>query len=87
MCGCPLLLHAHGSDVLRIKGLLALDGARQPVLVNCVRHLVYFPEHLSDWPDDDRSPELVFIVRNLDPVRIERSLKAFSRRQPALVHY
>src|SRR5262249_53232770 len=68
-----LVLHAHGNDILRIKGLLELEGLAAPVLINSVRHLVYFPEHLKEWPDGNRSSRLVFIVRNLDPSSIERS--------------
>lgn len=73
-----LLLHAHGDNILRIKGLLALEDATAPVLVNCVRHVVYFPEHLRSWPDESRSSKLVFIVRNIDPTRIKRSLEVFA---------
>ncbi|TCF98630.1 hypothetical protein BZM26_24325 [Paraburkholderia strydomiana] len=73
-----LLLHAHGNSILRIKGLLALEGATAPVLVNCVRHVVYFPEHLQDWPDQSRLSRIVFIVRRLDGARIKRSLDVFA---------
>ena len=72
-----LLTHAHGERVLRVKGLLDVAPGASPVLINCVRNLVYFPEHLDQWPDADRESILVFIVRSLDPQAILRSLRAF----------
>ena len=72
-----LLTHAHGERVLRIKGLLDVAPGAAPVLINCVRNLVYFPEHLDRWPDADRESTLVFIMRGLDPQSILRSLRAF----------
>lgn len=72
-----LLLHAHGQQVLRVKGIVAFDEGRLPVLVNSVRHVVHAAEHLPAWPDDDRSMYLVFIVRDLRPADIVRSMEAF----------
>lgn len=72
-----LLLHAHGADVLRVKGLLRVAGATGPVLVNAVQHLVHPPQHLPAWPEDWRESRLVFIVRNLARAEIEHSFAAF----------
>lgn len=72
-----LLLHAHGQRLLRVKGIVAFDDGKFPVLINSVRHVVHPPEHLSDWPDDDHSMFLVFIVRDLRPSDVLRSLETF----------
>lgn len=72
-----LLIHAHGKQVLRVKGILNVDDGSVPVAISCVQNLVYFPEHLDDWPDADRRSILVFIVRNLDETLILRSLRVF----------
>lgn len=77
-----LLLHAHGQRVLRVKGIVAFDGGGLPVLVNSVRHVVHAPEHLPAWPDDDRSMYLVFVVRDLRPADIFRSMQAFLAAAP-----
>ena len=74
-----MLIHRHGQDVLRIKGLLNVKGAGAPVLINAVQHVVHPPMHLGAWPDADRRSRLVFIVRDLDRARIEASLAAFNR--------
>jgi G3E family GTPase len=73
-----LLIHAHGDRLLRIKGFLGLGKGEVPVVINCVRHVVHFPEHLAAWPDNQRTSYLVFIVRNLSPDLILRSLLAFA---------
>jgi G3E family GTPase len=72
-----LLIHAHGNKILRVKGLLCVNSGKAPVAINCVQNLVYFPEHLDEWPDADRRSILVFIVRNLDPANVLRSLRTF----------
>jgi G3E family GTPase len=73
-----MLLHRHGADVLRLKGLLNVDGVPTPVLINGVQHMVHPPSHLEEWPDADRRSRLVFIVRALQRGRIERSLAVFN---------
>ena len=73
-----MLLAARGADVLRVKGLLNV-GARGPLLLNGVQHVVHPPEHLAAWPDDDRRSRIVFIGRDLDRRALEESLAAFTR--------
>jgi len=73
-----MLLHRYGSDVLRLKGLLNVAGVPTPVLINGVQHIVHPPGHLEKWPDADRRSRLVFIVRDLQRARIERSLAVFN---------
>ncbi|HEV3160908.1 MAG TPA: GTP-binding protein, partial [Xanthobacteraceae bacterium] len=72
------LLHRHGADILRLKGLLNVAGVPTPVLINGVQHIVHPPSHLEAWPDADRRSRLVFIVRGLQRARIERSLAIFN---------
>jgi G3E family GTPase len=70
-----LLLHRHGPDVLRVKGVLDVRGAG-PVALNAVQHVVYRPEHLTQpMPPGTR---LVLIVRDLDTELLERSFRAFA---------
>ncbi len=71
-----LLLHRHGDRILRIKGFLTLKGADAPVLINCVRHIAYFPEHMEREGDADLPSFLVFIVDGLPKERIVRSFAA-----------
>ncbi len=73
-----MLLHRHGADVLRLKGLLNVAGVPTPVLINGVQHIVHPPSHLEAWPDADRRSRLIFIVRGLQRARIEHSLTVFN---------
>ncbi len=73
-----MLLHRHGADILRLKGLLNVEGVPTPVLVNGVQHIVHPPSHLETWPDADRRSRLVFIVRGLSRAPIEHSLAVFN---------
>ena len=74
-----MLVHNHGQDVLRVKGVLNVAGVEQPVAINAVQHIVHPPLHLDGWPEADRRSRIVFIVRGLSRARIEESLTAFNR--------
>jgi G3E family GTPase len=74
-----LLLHRYGDQVLRVKGILDVDGLSGPTIFQSARHLVHPPLHLDNWPSDDRRSRLVFIMRGIDPVVVEASLRAFDR--------
>jgi G3E family GTPase len=74
-----MLLNRHGAKILRVKGLLSLQGETRPVMIHGVQHLVHPPTHLAAWPDDDRRSRLVFIVEDLDPELIRRSFATFAR--------
>ena len=71
-----MLLHVHGSNVLRIKGLLNIGDAG-PVVMNVAQHVVHPPEHLPRWPSLEHRSSLVFIARAIDPERIAHSLETF----------
>lgn len=73
------LLHRHGPNVLRVKGLLNVPDAEGPIVLHGVQSVIHPPVHLDAWPDGDRSSRLVFIVQDLDPDRIRRSLLTFLR--------
>jgi G3E family GTPase len=74
-----MLLNRHGEKVLRIKGILNLIGGKRPVAVHGVQRLVHPPVHMKRWPSRDRRSRIVFIVQDLDPALIRRSLAAFNR--------
>jgi G3E family GTPase len=59
------LLALRGGDILRAKGLLAIEGCKGPVVVQFVQHLAHPPAELQDWPDADRGSRLVFITRGI----------------------
>jgi G3E family GTPase len=60
-----VLTALRGPDLLRVKGIVAVEGVRGPVVIQAVQHVAHRPVELEDWPDNDRRSRLVFIARNL----------------------
>ncbi len=58
-----LLTSMRGPDLLRVKGIVNVDG--QPVVVQCVQHIFHPPVHLDAWPSADQATRLVFITRHI----------------------
>jgi G3E family GTPase len=78
------LVATHGERLLRIKGILHLQGQDRPVAVHAVRHLLHPPVPLNAWPaDEPRLSRLVFITQDLPRAVIEDGLRAVPVRPPA----
>jgi G3E family GTPase len=56
------LVEQHGERLLRVKGLLAVEGHNGPVSVDGVQHLFHRPRPLDAWPGKDHTPFLVGIA-------------------------
>jgi len=72
-----MLLHRHGADILRVKGILNLRGVSVPTVVHGVQHLLHPPVHLSAWASNDRRSRLVLIGELPPAAVLERSLLLF----------
>jgi G3E family GTPase len=72
-----MLLNRHGDRVLRVKGLLNVEGVDAPVVVHGVQHMIHKPLHLDAWPDADTRTRLVVIAQDLDLGAVRRSFDAF----------
>lgn len=73
-----MMVMTKGSHMLRMKGVLNLQGQRGPVVMHGVQHSFHPPRMLEAWPEgDDRSSRLVFILRDLEPRVVEEGLRAF----------
>ena len=59
------LRNVHGRELLRVKGILNLEGEDGPVVVHGVQHIFQSPVRMAEWPDEDRRSRLVFITRGL----------------------
>jgi G3E family GTPase len=60
-----VLMALRGTDLLRVKGFLNVEGCTGPVVVQFVQHLAHPPVELQAWPDGDRHSRVVFIARNV----------------------
>jgi G3E family GTPase len=78
-----MLITLYGADILRIKGILNVSGAEEPIVIHGVQHVFHPPVRLEAWPDADRRSRLVFIVRDLKPEMFEHTLKAFNEDSSA----
>ncbi|WDM57206.1 GTP-binding protein [Pseudomonas sp. NEEL19] len=75
-----MLLRCHGDRILRVKGILNVIDAEQPIVIHGVQHCLHPPVHLRQWPGQARRSRLVIIVRDLDTQLLRRSFQAFLQR-------
>jgi len=66
-----VLTSLRGSDLLRVKGLVNVEGERGPVVVQGAQHVFHPPVSLEAWASDDRRSRIVFITRNLERESVE----------------
>ncbi len=59
------LVIAHGPQMLRVKGILNIEGRDQPIVVQAVQRLFHPPFALEKWPDDRPQSRLVFITNKI----------------------
>lgn len=65
-----------GPDILRLKGIMAFDGDDDRYVVQGI-HMIVEGDHQRAWRDDEkRESRIVFIGRNLDREKLERSFLA-----------
>lgn len=72
--GLETLIENHGEKLLRIKGIVNVDGMVEPKVIHIVQHVLYPVQTLEQWPDADRRTRLVFIVRDLDPAVVRATI-------------
>jgi G3E family GTPase len=70
-----LITQMHAGSLLRVKGLVDVEGESAPVVIDCVQHVIHPARQLAAWPDDDHRTRLVFIARGLAAGTI-KSLRA-----------
>ncbi len=70
------LTQIDGPDILRLKGIVAFSGDDDRFVVQGV-HMIVEGDHQRPWKDDEkRETRMVFIGRDLDREKIERTFKA-----------
>lgn len=77
------LVLGHGNDLLRVKGILDIDGRERPVVVQAVQSLFHPPFELSAWPEGTRKSRIVFITRNISRAFVLEVLATIQRRVPS----
>ena len=65
-----------GNNILRVKGLLNIEGNNQPLALHGVQHVFHPPVPLPAWPSADRRSRLVFITQDVGRDTVERTFQA-----------
>ena len=74
-----LLRSAHGSKLLRVKGIVRIaEDPDRPVVIHGVQHVFHPPATLEGWPDDDHRTRMVFITYDLSEGFVRKMFEAFS---------
>ncbi|MCF8499894.1 MAG: GTP-binding protein [Rhodospirillum sp.] len=71
-----MLISSKGEDLLRVKGILNVEGQEQPIAVHGVQHVFHPPVPLPEWPSAERASKIVFITRDLDKDTVDSLLRA-----------
>ncbi|GAA4033250.1 GTP-binding protein [Actimicrobium antarcticum] len=66
-----------GEHLLRIKGIIDVEGEDKPRVIHGVQHMFFPSSTLARWPDDWRETKLVFIVRDMDAEFVAQTLDHF----------
>lgn len=74
-----------GPDVLRIKGIVNIEGLDRPLVLHGVQHVLHIPVALNAWPSEDRRTRMVFIVRDMDEADLRGTLALMSVGAPGFL--
>ena len=64
----------YGARILRMKGILDIDGEELPLVIHGVNQAFYPAEQLPAWPAGDRRSKIVFITKDLEESAIRTAL-------------
>ena len=73
------LIALQGPDLLRVKGIVCIEGLETPFVFHGVQHIFEHPVPLQDWPDGDRRSRIVVIGRNITDPELQRNLDMLRR--------
>lgn len=79
-----LLLAMKGPDILRVKGIVNIEGFDGPLVIHGVQHVFHPPLQMKKWPGNDRRTRIVFITRDLDEAALRDTLRMFTADPPPL---
>lgn len=80
------LMNSAAAEILRLKGVVHVEGMAHPFALHGVQHIFHPPVPLTHWPEGDRTTRIVVIGRDLPPGYLAESL-AFLRARPETVEH
>jgi G3E family GTPase len=75
---CELLTSAHASHLLRLTGIVAIEGSGRPLVVHAVHGVWHPSQWLDQWPDADATTKVVVVLRGMDAEFVERLFAGFA---------
>ena len=67
------LISLRGSDILRVKGIVFLEGVELPFVFHGVQNIFDPPLPVRNWPGGDRTSRIVVIARDITRPELQRS--------------
>ena len=64
----------HGEKLLRVKGMIDVEGTEEPVIIHAVQHLFHPPVKIQAWPEGRRQSRIIFITNDLPRSHVEDAL-------------
>jgi len=80
------LMESASEDILRLKGVVHVEGMEHPFALHGVQHIFHPPVPLTHWPKGDKTSRIVVIGRDLPPGYLAESL-AFLRSKPPVTQH
>lgn len=75
------LVKLRGPDILRVKGIVHLEGIPTPFVFHGVQHIFDPPVPLHNWPGGDHQSRIVVIARDMTNPELNRSLDMLRAHQ------
>ncbi len=77
------LVERRGPNLLRLKGVVFLEGIDMPFVFHGVQNIFDPPLPVRDWPGDDRQSRIVIIARDIPRAELEQSFDRLRRTNTA----
>ncbi|MEM0944372.1 MAG: GTP-binding protein [Pseudomonadota bacterium] len=74
------LLGLKGPDILRMKGIVHVEGEEWPFVFHGVQHVFNDPVPLTSWSGKDTKSRVVVIARNMEKAELQASLETLRMR-------
>jgi G3E family GTPase len=74
------LIKLRGPDILRIKGIVFIEGIAFPFVFHGVQHIFEPPVPLRDWKGHGTTSRIVVIARDISRPALQRSLDMLRAR-------
>jgi G3E family GTPase len=76
------LMALKGTDLLRMKGIVHVEGVPKPFVFHAVQHIVDAPVLLDNWPEGDTTSRVVVIARDIPKSDLQDCLAMLRMRPP-----